>query len=132
MFYKKQKQGEKWYPRTITVGTYDTKEVADRLSRISTVSRSDTYAVLIGLGEVLGEMMESGNSVKLEGLGTFFLVGKANKHGVDTAEEVTPNQFQKLTVSFIPEYRRASNHQVTRMSLVPQQVQWIEIEDAVK
>ena len=41
---------------------------------MSTVSKGDTYAVLIGLGEVLGSMMELGYSVKQDGLGTFYLV----------------------------------------------------------
>ena len=71
MFYKKQKLGGKWYPRSFTVNTVDTKEVARRLSLMSTVTVGDTYAVLLGLGEVLGELMSAGNSVKLDGLGTF-------------------------------------------------------------
>ena len=96
MFYKKQKIGKKWYPRSFTAGTYDTKDVAERLSEMSTVSKGDTYAVLSGLGEVLGSMMEQGNSVKLDGLGTFYLVGNANGQGVDTPDEVGPEQFKKV------------------------------------
>lgn len=103
MFYKKQKIGKKWYLRSFTAGTYDTKDVAERLSEMSTVSKGDTYAVLIGLGEVLGSMMELGYSVKQDGLGTFYLVGNANGQGVDTPEEVSPEQFRKVTVTFIPE-----------------------------
>ena len=49
MFYKKQKLGGKWYPRSFTVNTVDTKEVARRLSLMSTVTVGDTYAVLLGL-----------------------------------------------------------------------------------
>ncbi len=60
------------YLRSFTAGTYDTKDVAERLSEMSTVSKGDTYAVLIGLGEVLGSMMELGYSVKQDGLGTFY------------------------------------------------------------
>ena len=101
MFYKKQKIGKKWYLRSFTAGTYDTKDVAERLSEMSTVSKGDTYAVLIGLGEVLGSMMELGYSVKQDGLGTFYLVGNANGQGVDTPEEVSPEQFRKVTVTFI-------------------------------
>ena len=44
MFYKKQKIGKKWYLRLFTAGTYDTKDVAERLSEMSTVSKGDTYA----------------------------------------------------------------------------------------
>ena len=104
---------------------------------MSTVSKGDTYAVLMGLGEVLGSMMELGNSVKLDGLGTFYLVGNANGQGVDTPEEVSPKQFRKVTVAFIPvafipEYRRAQNNQVWKRTIVPSQVEWTELEGTVK
>lgn len=81
MYYKKQKIKGKWYPRSITASKYETKDVAERLAAMSTVSLGDAYAVLVGLGEVLGDMMRMGNSVKLDGLGTFYLVGKANGEG---------------------------------------------------
>lgn len=95
-FYKKQKMNGKWYPRSFTVGTMDTDQVAERLSQISTVSKGDTYAVLLGLGEVLGGMLEAGYSVKLKGVGTFYLTGRAEGQGVDTPEEVSGQQFSKL------------------------------------
>ena len=132
MFYKKQKIGKKWYPRSFTVGTYDTKEVARRLAELSTVSKGDTYAVLMGLGEVLGSMLESGNSVKLDGLGTFYLVGNARGQGVDTPEEVGPEQFRKVTVAFIPEYSRAQNNRVTKRTIVPRHVEWTALEGLMK
>lgn len=132
MYYKKQKIGKKWYLRSFTVGTYDTKDVAERLSEMSTVSKGDTYAVLMGLGEVLGSMMKLGNTVKLDGLGTFYLVGNANGQGVDTPEEVSPQQFRKVTVAFIPEYSRAQNNRVRKRTIVPSQVEWTELEGTVK
>ena len=134
-YYKKSKQkvNQKWYPRSIVVGDpVSTKDVANRLAEISTVSLSDTYAVLLGLGEVMGDMMESGNSVKLEGLGTFYLVGQAKGQGVDTPEEVSGEQFTKLTVGFIPEYSRSSNGKVARRTIVPNDVEWIEMGEKVK
>lgn len=81
---RNRRLGRSGISRSFTAGTYDTKDVAKRLSEMSTVSKGDTYAVLMGLGEVLGSMMELGNSVKLDGLGTFYLVGNANGQGVDT------------------------------------------------
>lgn len=127
-FYKKMKRGEKWYPASFTVGTLDTKEVAQRLSRMSTVSKADTYAVLMGLGDVLGDLMKEGCSVKLDGLGTFYLVGKANGQGVDTPEEVSARQFTEVRVRFIPEYRRAQNRKVTGRTIVPDKMEWVELE----
>ena len=127
-FYKKQKMNGKWYPRSFTVGTMDTDQVAERLSQISTVSKGDTYAVLLGLGEVLGGMLEAGYSVKLKGVGTFYLTGRAEGQGVDTPEEVSGQQFSKLQVRFIPEYRRMQNGQVAERTLVPDKVEWVEME----
>ncbi len=132
MFYKKQKLNGKWYPRSMTVGTCTTKYVAERLSQMSTVSLGDTYAVLLGLGEVMGELMELGQSVKLEGIGTFYLTGQAKGRGVDTPEEVSGEQFTKLTVGFIPEYSRAQNGKVVKRTIVPKDVEWIEMEGKVK
>ena len=127
-FYKKMKRGKKWYPSSFTANTLGTDEVARRLSQISTVSKADTYAVLMGLGDVLGGMMKEGSSVKLDGLGTFYLVGKANGQGVDTPEEVSARQFTEVRVRFIPEYRRAQNRQVTERTIVPGDIEWVEME----
>lgn len=124
-YYKKQKLNGKWYPRSVTVGTLTTADVAERLSRMSTVTRGDVYAVLLGLGEVMGEMLAMGSSVKLDGLGTFYLVGRATGAGVDTPQEVSPRQFRKLSVAFIPEYSRTSSHAVAARTIVPRQVQWV-------
>ena len=124
-YYKKQKLNGKWYPRSVTVGTLTTADVAERLSRMSTVTRGDVYAVLLGLGEVMGEMLAMGSSVKLDGLGTFYLVGKAVGAGVDTPQEVSPRQFRKLSVAFIPEYSLTSSHAVVARTIVPRQVQWV-------
>lgn len=124
-YYKKQKLNGKWYPRSVTVGTLTTADVAERLSRMSTVTRGDVYAVLLGLGEVMCEMLAMGSSVKLDGLGTFYLVGKAVGAGVDTPQEVSPRQFRKLSVAFIPEYSRTSSHAVVARTIVPRQVQWV-------
>ena len=109
----------------MTVGTLTTADVAERLSRMSTVTRGDVYAVLLGLGEVMGEMLAMGSSVKLDGLGTFYLVGRATGAGVDTPQEVSPRQFRKLSVAFIPEYSRTSSHAVVARTIVPRQVQWV-------
>lgn len=128
LFYKKQKFGDKWYPRSYTIGTFDTDDVAERLSRISTVSKGDAYAVLVGLGEVLGDMLETGKSVKLKGVGTFYLTGISSGRGVETPEEVNAEQFGELRVRFIPEYERGQNNQVVRRTIVPQSVEWMEWE----
>ena len=47
-----------WYPKSVTWGkAVTTREVADELSVLSTVTRGDTYAVMENLGRVLSNYM---------------------------------------------------------------------------
>ena len=116
-----------WYPQSITVGKpASTDEVADRLSKIPTVSRADTYAVLKDLGSVMGDIMASGRSVKLEGLGSFYYTANTAKQGVTTPEEVSAKQITGARVRFIPETTRNSNNQVVTRSMVSTNLFWEE------
>lgn len=130
-FFKKVKQKDtgKWYPRAVTKGRpYTTDEVAERLSIMSTVTRGDTYAVLMNLGEVLSEMMNSGRSVMIKGVGTFYYTCRSEGMGVDSPEEVSPRQITSTQVRFIPEYSRAQNKKVVERTLISSNLCW-EDED---
>lgn len=72
-FYKKQKLGKMVSAGSDGKSPFTTDDVAARLSKISTVSRGDTYAVLANLGDVLADMLSTGQSVRLMGIGTFYL-----------------------------------------------------------
>lgn len=88
-FYKKVKLNGKWYVRAVTMGEpFTIDDVADHLSQMSTVSRADTYAVLVQLGETLGELMSYGRSVKLKGVGTFYLSCRTRGKGTDTPKRL--------------------------------------------
>ena len=128
-FYVKQKAkvNNKWYPRSITVGKpVSTDNVADKLAELSTVTRGDAYAILKNLGSVMASYMASGRTVKLEGVGTFYYTAKANKQGVDTADEVSADQITAVRVRFIPEVNRMSNRQVSTRSLINNELFWME------
>lgn len=130
-FFKKVKQKDtgKWYPRAVTQGRpYTTDEVAEQLSIMSTVSPGDTYAVLMNLGAVMSEMMNSGRSVMLKGVGTFYYTCRSEGKGVDTPEEVGPGQITSAQVRFIPEYTRAQNKQVVDRTLVTRNLFWQDVE----
>ena len=130
-FFKKVKQKDtgKWYPRAVTKGRpYTTDEVAERLSIMSIVTRGDTYAVLINLGEVLSEMMNSGRSVMIKGVGTFYYTCRSEGMGVDSTEEVSPRQITSTQIRFIPEYSRAQNKKVVERTLIARNLCW-EDED---
>ena len=89
------------------------------------VTAGDVYAVLANLGPVLAELMNEGRSVRLKGVGTFFLTCSSQGAGVDSPEEVTSRQITAARVRFIPEYSRTSSHAVVARTIVPRQVQWV-------
>jgi predicted histone-like DNA-binding protein len=128
-FYVKQKAkvNNKWYPRSITVGKpVSTDNVADKLAELSTVTRGDAYAIMKNLGSVMASYMAAGRTVKLEGVGTFYYTAKANKQGVDTADEVSADQIKAVRVRFIPEVARNTSSQVTTRSLINNELFWME------
>lgn len=67
-----KKVNGKWYPQVVIIGKpVQTNEVANRLADLSALSPGDCFSMLKNLGKVLGDFMNSGRTVKLEGVGTF-------------------------------------------------------------
>ena len=127
-FFKKKKLSDgKWHPIAVSLQNPATiDDVADELAARSTVSRADTYAVLVELGEVLGRLMASGRTVKLQGVGTFYLTCQTRGKGTDTPEELTPDMIA-AKVRFIPEYSRGQRNQVTKRTMLSKWLQWVEV-----
>jgi len=128
-FFKRiqKKINNLWYPQSVTVGKpVTTREVADQLSYLSTVTRGDTYAVMGNLGMVLSNYMGQGRTVKIDGVGTFYYTASATKKGVQTAEDVSASQINGVRVRFIPEVGRNSGRQVTTRSMVDTNIFWEE------
>lgn len=129
-FFRKKKLGDgKWHPLAVSMlspATID--DVADELSARSTVSRSDTYAVLVELGDVLGRLMATGRTVKLKGIGTFYLTCQTRGKGTDTPEELTADMITPK-VRFIPEYSRGQRNQVTKRPMLYKRLEWVELKD---
>lgn len=128
-FYKKvqQKINGLWYPKSVTVGKpVGTNEVADRLAQISTVSRADTFAVLKDLGGVLGDLMAQGRTVKLDGIGTFYMTAVATNQGVDSPEKVKSSHIIGVRVRFIPETTRTTGNRIASRSMVSNNIFWEE------
>lgn len=90
--YKKLSQ--RWHPQAVTVGKpVEMAELCKQISLISTVSSADTKATIEALGLVLGTFMNTGRTVHVQGLGTFYYTCVSNGKGVETADKVnaTPN-----------------------------------------
>ena len=129
-FRKKKLKDGKWHAIAVTLLSPATiNDVADRLAARSTVSRADIYAVLVDLGEVMGELMASGRSVKLQGVGTFFLTCQTRGKGTDTPEELTKEMLTDVKVRFIPEYSRGQRKQITGRTMIDKDLEWIEVSD---
>ena len=130
-FFKKRKLSDgKWHAVAANLmkpATID--DVADELSARSTVSRADAYAVLVELGDVMGRLMASGRSVKLKGVGTFYLTCQTKGTGTDTPEELTPEMITDVKVRFIPEYSRGQRNQITGRTMLSKGLEWIEVWD---
>lgn len=105
-FYKtmKLKSNGKYYPVAVLVDkSFTTDELADRLAAVSTVSRSDVYAVLKDLAPVMADMMNAGRSVRLEGLGSFRYTIDAMKDGAAKEEDVDESYVRSTRIRFVPE-----------------------------
>ena len=134
-FYKKQ-HNEKygvWYPTAITVGQpVPTKEVAQRLSAMCTVTYADVMAVLGELPGVMAELMSQGKSVRLDGLGTFRYT-LATK-GVKSEDEFDfQKQVQAVRVQFVPQREGAQTKGSTATrSLVPTGIEWMAYDASLE
>lgn len=130
-YYKKsqKKVNGKWYPQGVTIGKpVQTKEVANRLADLSALSPGDCYSMLGNLGKVLGEYMNAGRTVKLDGVGIFYYTPNTQGQGVDTPEEVSAKQIIGTRVRFIPEVARSVSGQVSIRSLVSENTFWEELK----
>ncbi len=111
------------------MGTIDMDKIIDRLSQISTVSKSDVQAVLGDLAKVMADYMSLGFTVKIEGLGTFYYTAVTNKQGVATKEEVNANQITGVRVRFLPEGERKNGNRVLTRALSDVDIEWRELGD---
>lgn len=119
----------KWYPKSVLVGSaITTEQVAKRLAAESTVSPADVRAVLTALGDVMGDYMAQGRSVKLDGIGSFYFTASTNKNGVATEKEVTAKLINGVRVRFIPEtrFRGSGKGRVSMRSLSDVDIEWEE------
>ena len=130
-FYKEMynEKTQVWYPLAVTVGKpIDTKEVAKRLAKISTVSLADVLAVLAEMPGVLSDFMAQGKSVRLEGLGTFRYT--LSTDGVPTREEMDfQKQVKAVRVQFVPTKEGAVTKGGTATrALVPGGIEWLKYD----
>jgi predicted histone-like DNA-binding protein len=88
----------KYYAYSKATGTITLRELAQRISRESTVSMMDTVAVLEGLLQVIPDMLLDGNIVRLGDFGTFRL--SLSSEGVENPDEFNISKIRRTNLIF--------------------------------
>ena len=117
---------EKWVPVVKSVSNYDAKRLAKDIEKESTVSQTDVMAVLNAIPNVMTRYLAEGHSVKLDGIGSFFLTFECKKTGVDTPEEVSMDQVTNIKVQFRPTMKAGVGSQKGKRinTLVADDIEW--------
>ena len=127
-FYSKKfvKLTGKWAPVVKSVSNYDAKRLAKDIEKESTVSQTDVMAVLNAIPNVMTRYLAEGHSVKLDGIGSFFLTFECKKTGVDTPEEVSMDQVTNIKVQFRPAMKGGVGSQKGKRinTLIADDIEW--------
>jgi predicted histone-like DNA-binding protein len=96
------KLGEPIYlPKLTGTTQVNLRDIATILAKRSSASEADVYLVIVGLVDLLPELLGQGKTVKIERLGTFRLHAKVK---TDTSsEKITSHNIKEIRVSFKPD-----------------------------
>lgn len=108
----------KFYAKATDASITDLSELAELVAFNSSMSKTDCYAVLMGLETFVIRELERGRNVRLGELGTYKIGLKSE--GKDTEEEVIGFTIKKAKINFTPgagikrmlkhlEYKKAQN-----------------------
>jgi predicted histone-like DNA-binding protein len=90
----------KWYLTQETTGSVGLMEIAKEIEGRSALSLGDVQSVLSNMVEVLPTFLKLGQSVKLEGFGTFRI--SVTSEGAETAEELSAHHVDRVKIVFLP------------------------------
>lgn len=90
----------KWYLTQESAGSVGVAEIAREIEGRSALSLGDVQSVLSNLMEVMPIFLKLGQTVKLEGFGTFRL--SVTSDGTATAEELTAHHVTGSKLIFLP------------------------------
>lgn len=118
---------KKWHLNLVKVGkTVNTQQLAEGIAEKSSLTSGDVQNVVRNLMTVMRAELLNSRTVRLEGLGTFTMKARTSGKGVDTADQVNPNQITLLRCQFTPEYTRPATIGTTRALL--QGVQFVHAD----
>ena len=90
----------KYYGHVQASGDIDLREMAERIQETCTVHKSDVFAVLVALEDVITDALKSGEIVRLGDLGTF-QIGISSK-GAETEKDYSDTLIKKARINFRP------------------------------
>ena len=110
------KEGQKlYYPRLVKFGKMvNTQKMAELIAEKASLTAGDVHNVIRNLMSVMREQLLNSRTVRLEGLGTFTMIAKANGKGVELENKVSSAQITSLRCQFTPEYTRDAGGNITR------------------
>lgn len=91
---------KKYYPSVTATGRRTLRQLAGRISQISTMSSTDVMAAIESFLTVIPQELADGNIVELGDFGTFWL--KNNSEGEANPEDVTAKNITNLLPRFTP------------------------------
>ena len=90
----------KYYGHVQASGDIDIREMSERIQATCTVHKSDVFAVLVALEDVVTDALKSGEIVRLGDLGTL-QIGISSK-GAITEEDFSDALIHKARINFRP------------------------------
>ena len=90
----------KFYGHVQARGDVSLREMSERIQQTCTVHKSDVYAVLVALEDVITDALKGGEIVRLGDLGTF-QIGISSK-GALTEEDNDDSLIKKARINFRP------------------------------
>ena len=90
----------KFYGHVQASGDIDIREMSERIQATCTVHKSDVFAVLVALEDVIVEALKSGEIVRLGDLGSL-QIGISSK-GAETEEDFSESLIKKTRINFRP------------------------------
>ena len=90
----------KYYGHVQASGDIDLREMSERIQATCTVHKSDVFAVLVALEDVITDALKSGEIVRLGDLGTL-QIGISSK-GAATEDDYSESLITKARINFRP------------------------------
>ena len=90
----------KYYGHVQASGDIDLREMSERIQQTCTVHKSDVFAVLVALEDVITDALKGGEIVRLGDLGTL-QIGISSK-GAATEEDYSESLITKARINFRP------------------------------